>query len=95
MTEQHQTDLPIVLYFSASWCGPCKAMAPTIEAAAEKYSGKVEIIKVDIEESPDSAKQYDIRAVPTFYLVKDGAKLGVKTGAMSAADFDAFVEPAL
>ena len=72
-----------VLYFTATWCGPCKAMAPVVAEAQQFLS----IEKVDAEMNPDLTKQYGIRSVPTFVYIKDGQEVGRKNGAMRIADF--------
>lgn len=73
-----------VLYFSTTWCGPCKAMAPIVTEAANS----LDIQKIDAEMNPDLARQYDIRTVPTFVFLKNGQEVGRRSGAMRKADFD-------
>ena len=59
------SDTPILVDFSASWCGPCKALAPTIDAVADEYTGRLNVFKVDIEAAPDTAGHFGISSVPT------------------------------
>lgn len=63
---------PVLIDFSASWCAPCKALAPTIESVAEEYQGRLEVYKVDIEQAPEAAGTYGISSVPTCLFFKDG-----------------------
>jgi thioredoxin 1 len=83
---------PVLVDFSASWCGPCKAMAPALEAFAERRRNRLAVVKLDIDEAPDIAARYSIRSVPTLMLFKDGKPLAMQAGMMSEAQLDRFVE---
>src|ERR1043165_7121183 len=63
---------PVLVDFYADWCGPCKAMNPIIKEVAHQLQGKARVIKVDIDRSEAAAMQFDVRAVPTFVLFKNG-----------------------
>jgi thioredoxin 1 len=63
---------PVLLDFSATWCGPCKQLAPIVEEIAKEYSGRVKVGAVDVEESPDTAVRFRVLSVPTLILIKDG-----------------------
>jgi len=93
--QELPTDLPFVLWFSASWCAPCKVMYPIIEKAAEDYKGRVRFIKVDVDSDPESSKIYDIRSVPTFMLFNSEGRVGVHLGGMSRIALDQFVAKVL
>jgi len=73
---------PVVVDFFAEWCGPCKAMAPALDACATEMKGTVKIVKVDVDKSPATAAKYEIRAMPTLMIFKGGAKVAAHTGAM-------------
>ena len=69
--EVIKTDLPVILDLGATWCGPCKALAPIIEEMATEYEGRAIIAKVDVEEAPGVAAQYRVRNVPTVLFIKN------------------------
>lgn len=73
-----------ILYFSTTWCGPCKAMAPVVAEASQT----INIEKVDAEQNPQLSAQYNIRTVPTFIFLKNGQEVGRKSGAMRKQDFE-------
>lgn len=78
-----KSDIPVMIDFWAEWCGPCKGIAPTINQLTTEYSGKVKIVKCDIDENPELAIKFNIRNIPTFAFVKNGECLGRLSGAMS------------
>ena len=71
---------PVVIDFFATWCGPCKRIAPTYEKLSESFPGIV-FLKVDVDESPEIVNQYDINAMPTFVFLKDGKEVKRVEGA--------------
>ncbi len=80
--EVIKSDLPVLVDFWAAWCGPCKAIAPTIESLADEYAGKLRVAKLDVDSNPKSASQYGIRAIPTMLVFKDGQVVDQITGAV-------------
>ena len=64
--------VPVVVDFWATWCGPCRAMAPHLDAIAEQYDGKVRIVKVDVDANQNTAVTYGIQSLPTLLVFKDG-----------------------
>ncbi len=63
---------PVLVYFSAVWCGPCKMLDPIVEELASEWTGKVKVVKLDVDHSPGVAMQYQVMGVPTLMLFVDG-----------------------
>lgn len=70
--EVEKSDLPVLVDFWAPWCGPCKALAPTVDKIAQELEGKLKIVKINIDESPALAGKYSVMSIPTLILFKDG-----------------------
>ena len=79
---------PLVVDFWATWCGPCRMVAPIIAKLAEKYDGKITVGKCDVEENDDLAAQYGIRNIPTILFFKNGEVADKIVGAVSEAKLD-------
>jgi thioredoxin 1 len=67
-----QADKPVLIDFWAPWCGPCKMVAPELEAVADEYEGKAIVVKVNVDEQQGLANQYNVMSIPTLLLFKDG-----------------------
>ena len=70
--ELINSEQPVLVDFYATWCGPCKALSPILEQLKEEYDGKATILKIDVDENPNLASEYDIRSVPTLMVFKNG-----------------------
>lgn len=70
----------VLVDFFATWCGPCKMLAPVLEQVSEEMAGKVNVIKVDIDQCPDLADEFKIASVPTMMIFKDNAKVDMLVG---------------
>lgn len=78
--EVLKSDLPVLVDFTATWCGPCKALAPIVDQLADELDGKVIVGKVDIDDSPVTAGKYGVRGVPTVMVFKAGAQANQYVG---------------
>jgi thioredoxin 1 len=78
-----QSDMPVVVDFWAEWCGPCKQMAPHLEAVSDELSGKVKVVKINVEDHPMAGSKYGVRGLPTLMMFKDGKVTATHLGAMS------------
>lgn len=78
-------DVPVLVDFTATWCGPCKMMAPILEQVAGELGEKVKIIKVDVDRNPQAASHFQVQGVPTLILFKQGKTLWRQSGVMQAA----------
>jgi len=85
-------DKPALVDFWAEWCGPCKMIAPLLDEAASEYADKMSVVKLNVDESPNTAQKFGIRSIPTLMLFKDGAVQAQKLGAMSKSQLTEFLE---
>ncbi len=88
-------ELPLVVDFWATWCGPCRMVAPIISEMAEKYDGKIVVGKCDVEECDDLAAEYGIRNIPTILFFKQGEVVEKLIGAQSKEKFDEYFKKLL
>ena len=84
--EVTRATLPVVADFYATWCGPCRQLAPTLDALADQYAGKIKFVKVNVDESPKLAQQFRVEAIPTLLFFKDGKLANTSVGLLTKPD---------
>ena len=94
-SEVLQSNIPVLVDFWASWCAPCKAIAPLVDAVADEYAGKVKVGKVNVDENQATPGKYGVRGIPTIILFKNGAVLDQVVGAVPKSQLDALIAKAL
>lgn len=87
-----QSEVPVLVDFWAEWCGPCRMIAPTVDAFADEYAGKVKVGKVNVDEHSSIAARYNVRGIPTLLLFKGGKVVDQRVGAVGKGELAKMVE---
>ena len=90
--EVIKSDIPVIVDFWATWCGPCRMLAPIIEEIAEEYAGKVKVGKIDVDSQPELAMQFRVASIPTLMVFKDGKLVNQALGYMPKAKVEALLK---
>ena len=91
-TEVTGSKVPVLVDFWAQWCGPCKAIAPILEELAQKYEGKIKIVKLDVDSNPATPPKFGVRGIPTLIMFKDGQVQATQVGLLSKAELGSFID---
>jgi thioredoxin 1/putative thioredoxin len=90
-----QSELPVLVEFSAEWCGPCKTVAPELLAISDELRGKAKVVTIDVDKSPMIARELGVQSVPTFVVFHQGRPAGGRVGALRRAQLREMIEPFL
>ena len=82
-SEVLDSQKPVLVDFFAEWCGPCRQMLPLVGELSEEMSGKLKVVKMNVDDAPDTPAQFDIQTIPTFLIFKGGKLVDKKVGAMT------------
>ena len=87
-----QSDIPVLVDFWAEWCGPCKQSGPALEELAGEYAGRVKIVKVNVDENPDTPASLGVRGIPALFMFKGGEVVSNRMGAAPKASLKSWID---
>ncbi len=90
--EVIESTIPVVVDFWATWCGPCQAMGPVVDAVAGEYAGKIKVLKMNVDENPSTPMKYGVRGIPTLILFNKGEVVDRLIGAQPKASVEGLLK---
>ena len=90
--EVLESDVPVLVDYWAEWCGPCKSIAPILEAVAREYGGRLKVAKINVDENQSVPAKFGIRGIPTLMLFKNGNVEATRVGALTMSQLTAFLD---
>ena len=90
--EVMRSDIPVVVDFWATWCGPCQMLAPVLSSVAEEYQNRVKVCKVNVDEAQDLAIEYGVMSIPTLIMFKNGEKVSSSVGLVSKSELKEMID---
>jgi len=91
-TDVLQSTTPVLVDFWAEWCGPCKMLTPVLESVAPLYAEKLKIVKLNVDDNPETAPKFGVRGIPTLILFKAGKVVNTKVGTLTQSQLQAFID---
>lgn len=93
--DVENSELPVLVDFWATWCGPCKAIAPNLETLSKEYEGRLKVVKIDVDHNRAAAQRFGVTSIPTLIVFKDGKVMTKHVGAAPLSGMKKLVEPHL